>query len=159
MIDRPVGDILKGKASASLFSVTVTAIVAEAVALMDEKGLGSVLVRDATGSIAGDLYRTRPDAARRAPGPGCQGHAHVGGHVPRRAQGAGDRVDRGGASHHGRARLPAHDGERRRQARRRGLDPRPHALVILPDAPIAHEGRRGEVHERAKDTVETLRQQ
>ena len=30
--------------------------------------------------------------------------------------------------------------------------------LILPDAPIAHEGKRGEVHERAKDTVETLRQ-
>jgi CBS domain-containing protein len=30
--------------------------------------------------------------------------------------------------------------------------------LILPDEPIAHEGRRGEVRSRAEDTVVTLRQ-
>jgi CBS domain-containing protein len=30
--------------------------------------------------------------------------------------------------------------------------------LILPDQPIAHEGRRGEIRERAQDTVQTLRQ-
>ena len=30
--------------------------------------------------------------------------------------------------------------------------------LILPDEPIAHEGRRGEIRTRALDTVETLKQ-
>lgn len=63
MIDRPVGDVLKGKPSASLFSVASTATVSEAVALMDEKGLGSVLVRDAGGRMAGIF--TERDLMRR----------------------------------------------------------------------------------------------
>jgi signal-transduction protein with cAMP-binding, CBS, and nucleotidyltransferase domain len=32
------------------------------------------------------------------------------------------------------------------------------AWLILPDAPIAHEGRRGEIRARAEDAVTTLRQ-
>jgi CBS domain-containing protein len=63
MIDRPVGDVLKGKSSPNLLSVASTATVADAVALMDEKGLGSVLVRDAGGKMAGIF--TERDLMRR----------------------------------------------------------------------------------------------
>ncbi len=52
MIDRPVGDVLKGKSSPNLLSLPATATVAEAVALMDEKGLGSVRVADEDGPQA-----------------------------------------------------------------------------------------------------------
>ena len=63
MIDRPVGDVLKGKSSPNLLSVASTATVLEAVALMDEKGLGSVLVRDSGGKMVGIF--TERDLMRR----------------------------------------------------------------------------------------------
>ncbi len=159
MIDRPVGDILKGKASASLFSVTVTATVADAVALMDEKGLGSVLVRDATGSIAGIF--TERDLMRRVVRQGRDAKA-----TPMSAVMTPDvrkvpatesivEVLRIMVEHGYRHMMVSDGGKPAGVVSIRDLM----RWLILPDAPIAHEGRRGEVHERAKDTVETLRQQ
>ena len=158
MIDRPVGDVLKGKASPNLFSVAATATVAEAVSLMDEKGLGSVLVRDAGGKMAGIF--TERDLMRRVVRQGRDPKA-----TPMSAVMSPD-VRRVPATEsilevlrimveHGYRHMLVAEGDK------------PAGVVsirdlmrwlILPDAPIAHEGRRGEIRTRALDTVETLRQ-
>ena len=63
MIDRPIGDILKGKQGPSIVTVPPNATVFDAVALMDEKRTGSVLVRDAGKPVAGIF--TERDLMRR----------------------------------------------------------------------------------------------
>jgi CBS domain-containing protein len=63
MIDRPIGEILKTKNGPSLVTVPPTATVFEAVALMDEKRTGSVLVREAGKPVAGIF--TERDLMRR----------------------------------------------------------------------------------------------
>lgn len=158
MIDRPVGDVLKGKSSPNLLSVASTATVSEAVALMDEKGLGSVLVRDAAGKMAGifterDLMRrvvrqgrdpkTTPMSAVMSPDVR---------HVP--ASESIVEVLRIMVEHGYRHMLVSDNGKPAGVVSIRDLM----GWLILPDAPIAHEGRRGEIRTRALDTVETLKQ-
>ncbi|NJD88649.1 MAG: CBS domain-containing protein [Betaproteobacteria bacterium] len=158
MIDRPVGDVLKGKSSPNLLSVASTATVSEAVALMDEKGLGSVLVRDAAGKMAGifterDLMRrvvrqgrdpkTTPMSAVMSPDVR---------HVP--ATESIVEVLRIMVEHGYRHMLVSDNGKPAGVVSIRDLM----GWLILPDAPIAHEGRRGEIRTRALDTVETLKQ-
>ncbi|MGE0358450.1 MAG: cyclic nucleotide-binding/CBS domain-containing protein [Burkholderiales bacterium] len=157
MIDHPVGDILKGKPSASLFSVPTTATVTEAVALMDEKGLGSVLVRDATGAMAGifterDLMRR---VVRQGRDPKTTPMSAVMSPDVRKVPATEKIVEvlRIMVEHGYRHMLVADGGKPAGVVSIRDLM----GWLILPDAPIAHEGKRGEVHERARDTVETLR--
>ena len=158
MIDRPVGDILKGKASPNLLSVAATATVTEAVALMDEKGLGSVLVRDAAGAMAGIF--TERDLMRRVVRQGRDPRT-----TPMSAVMTPDvrqvpstesivEVLRLMIEHGYRHMLVADDGKPAGVVSIRDLM----RWLILPDSPIAHEGRRGEIRTRALDTVETLRQ-
>jgi CBS domain-containing protein len=158
MINRPVGDILKGKASPSLLSVSPTATVSEAVALMDEKGLGSVLVRDAAGVMAGIF--TERDLMRRVVRQGRDAKA-----TPMSAVMTPDvrqvpasepvvEVLRIMVEHGYRHMLIADGGKPVGVVSIRDLM----ATLILPDEPIAYEGRRGEIRARAEDTVETLRQ-
>lgn len=158
MIDRPVGDILKGKSSPTLLSVSATAMVTEAVALMDEKGLGSVLVRDASGAMAGifterDLMRR---VVRQGRDPKTTPMSAVMTPDVRKVSASETVVEvlRIMVEHGYRHMLVADGGKPAGVVSIRDLM----RWLILPDAPIAHEGRRGEVHERAKDTVETLRQ-
>jgi len=63
MIDRPIGDIMKAKSGPSIVTIPPTATVFEAVALMDEKRTGSVLVREAGKPVAGIF--TERDLMRR----------------------------------------------------------------------------------------------
>jgi len=63
MIDRPIGDIMKAKSGPSIVTIPLTATVFEAVALMDEKRTGSVLVREAGKPVAGIF--TERDLMRR----------------------------------------------------------------------------------------------
>lgn len=158
MIDRPVGDILKGKASPTLLSVPVTATVTDAVALMDEKGLGSVLVRDASGAMAGifterDLMRR---VVRQARDPRTTPMSSVMSPDVRRVQATESIVEvlRIMVEHGYRHMLVAEGDKPTGVVSIRDLM----AWLILPDAPIAHEGRRGVVKTRAEDTLETLRQ-
>ena len=158
MIDRPVGDVLKGKSSPTLLSVASTATVSEAVALMDEKGLGSILIRDTNGGMAGifterDLMRrvvrqgrdpkTTPMSAVMSPDVR---------HVP--ATESIVEVLRIMVEHGYRHMLVSDNGKPAGVVSIRDLM----GWLILPDAPIAHEGRRGEIRTRALDTVETLKQ-
>jgi CBS domain-containing protein len=158
MIDRPVGDVLKGKSGPNLLSVSSTASVTEAVALMDEKGLGSVLVRDATGKLAGIF--TERDLMRRVVRQGRDAKT-----TPMSAVMSPDvrqvaatesivEVLRIMLEHGYRHMLVAEGGKPAGVVSIRDLM----AWLILPDAPIAHEGRRGEIRARAEDAVTTLRQ-
>lgn len=158
MIDRPVGDVLKGKSSPNLLSVASTATVSEAVALMDEKGLGSVLVRDAAGKMAGifterDLMRR---VVRQGRDPKSTPMSAVMSpdvrHVP--ASESIVEVLRIMVEHGYRHMLVSDNGKPAGVVSIRDLM----GWLILPDAPIAHEGRRGEIRTRALDTVETLKQ-
>jgi signal-transduction protein with cAMP-binding, CBS, and nucleotidyltransferase domain len=157
MIDRPVGDILKGKPTGSMFSVPVNATVSEAVALMDEKGLGSVLVRDASGAMAGIF--TERDLMRRVV---RQGRDPRG--TPMSSVMTPDvrsvpstesivEVLRLMVEHGYRHMMVADGGKPAGVVSIRDLM----KWLILPDAPIAHEGRRGEIRARAEDAVGTLR--
>jgi CBS domain-containing protein len=158
MIDRPVGDVLKGKSSPNLLSVASTATVADAVALMDEKGLGSVLVRDAGGKMAGIF--TERDLMRRVVRQGRDPKT-----TPMSAVMSPDvrqvpatesilEVLRIMVEHGYRHMLVAEGGKPAGVVSIRDLM----SWLILPDAPIAHEGRRGEIRTRAIDAVETLKQ-
>jgi CBS domain-containing protein len=158
MIDRPVGDVLKGKASPNLLSVSATATVAEAVALMDEKGLGSVLVRDATGKLAGifterDLMRR---VVRQGRDPKTTPMSAVMSPDVRQVPATESIVEvlRIMVEHGYRHMLVAEGAKPAGVVSIRDLM----AWLILPDAPIAHEGRRGEIRARAEDAVTTLRQ-
>ncbi|MBL0144206.1 MAG: CBS domain-containing protein [Betaproteobacteria bacterium] len=158
MIDRPVGDILKSKASPNLLSVAATATVAEAVALMDEKGLGSVLVRDASGSMAGifterDLMRR---VVRQGRDPKTTAMSAVMTPDVRKVPASESILEvlRLMIEHGYRHMLISEGGKPAGVVSIRDLM----HWLILPDAPIAHEGRRGEIRTRALDTVETLKQ-
>ena len=157
MIDRPVGDILKGKSSPNLISVTATATVAEAVALMDEKGMGSVLIRDAGGAMAGifterDLMRR---VVRQGRDPKTTPMSAVMSPDVRRVEATESvaEVLRIMIEHGYRHMLVADGGKPTGVVSIRDLM----SWLILPDAPVAHEGRRGIIKTRAEDTVETLR--
>ena len=158
MIDRPVGDVLKGKSSPNLLSVASTATVVEAVALMDEKGLGSVLVRDAAGKMAGifterDLMRR---VVRQGRDPKTTPMSAVMSPDVRQVPATESIVEvlRIMVEHGYRHMLVAEGAKPAGVVSIRDLM----ASLILPDAPIAHEGRRGEVRSRAEDAVSTLRQ-
>lgn len=157
MINRPVGDILKGKASGSLFSVTVTATVSEAVALMDEKGLGSVLIRNAAGSIAGIF--TERDVMRRVVRQGRDPRTTKMSAVMtpdvRKVPSTESVVEvlRLMVEHGYRHMLVANGDKPVGVVSIRDLM----HWLILPDEPIAYEGLRGEVRSRTEDTVDTLR--
>lgn len=158
MIDRPVGDVLKGKPSASLFSVASTATVSEAVALMDEKGLGSVLVRDVGGRMAGifterDLMRR---VVRQGRDPKTTAMSAVMSPEVRQVPASESIVEtlRIMVEHGYRHMLVSDGGKPAGVVSIRDLM----RWLILPDEPIAHEGRRGEIRTRAMDAVETLKQ-
>ena len=158
MIDRPVGDVLKGKSSPNLLSVASTATVVEAVALMDEKGLGSVLVRDAGGKMVGifterDLMRR---VVRQGRDPKTTPMSAVMSPDVRQVPATESIVEvlRIMVEHGYRHMLVAEGAKPAGVVSIRDLM----RWLILPDAPIAHEGRRGEVRARAEDAVSTLRQ-
>jgi CBS domain-containing protein len=124
---------------------------------MDEKSLGSVLVRDATGVIAGifterDLMRR---VVRQGRDPKTTPMTAVMSPDVRKVPASETVVEvlRIMIEHGYRHMLVADGGKPLGVVSIRDLM----ATLILPDAPIAHEGRRGEIRSRAQDTVETLR--
>jgi len=141
----------------SVLSAAATATVMEAVALMDEKGLGSVLVRDASGAMAGIF--TERDVMRRVVRQGRDPKT-----TPMSAVMSPDvrhmastesmvEVLRVMIEHGYRHMLIADGGKPVGVVSIRDLM----SAMVLPDQPIAHEGRRGEIRTRALDTAETLR--
>ncbi len=158
MIDRPVGEVLKDLGSPGIVAVTATTTVTEAVATMNQKGLGSVLVRDARGAISGIF--TERDLMRRVVGEGRDPRvlpissvmtANVRSVPSTQSVVETLRI----MLEHGYRHMLVDDGGK------------PGGLLsirdlmrwmILPDAPIAHEGRRGVIRTRADDAARTLRE-
>jgi CBS domain-containing protein len=158
MIDRPVGDILKSKMSPNLISVTANATVAEAVALMDEKALGSILIRDSAGAMSGifterDLMRR---VVRQNRDPKTTPMSAVMTPDVRQVPASESIVEvlRIMIEHGYRHMLVSEGGKPAGVVSIRDLM----HWLILPDAPIAHEGRRGVMKTRAVDAVQALRE-
>ena len=158
MIDRPIGDILKGKQGPSIVTVPPTATVMDAVALMDEKRTGSVLVREAGKPVAGIF--TERDLMRRVVRLGRDPKATTMKDVMTPDVRSVPMTE----STLEVLRLMVEYGYRHMLVMETQTQPWGvvsirdlMAWLIVPNE-IAHEGHRGVVYTRAADMVETLRQ-
>jgi CBS domain-containing protein len=157
MINQPIRDVLAGKAIQTLITVAPEATVAEAVHLMNQRGVGAVIVRGADGRIAGifterDVMCRVVDEKRDAAGTAVS--AVMSPNVRQvNADATVEEVLRLMVVHNHRHVL-VQDG------------PATFGLVsirdlmqflVLPDEPIAAEGRAGVLRARAADAVETVR--
>jgi len=156
MIDRPIGDILKAKANPDLLTVPATASVADAVAAMNARAAGSVLIRGTNGRIDGIF--TERDLMRRVVGEGKDPKATMVTSVMT----ANVRRVPPQETVLGVLRLMLEHGYRHilvdDNAALCGLVSVRDlmAWMVLPDQPIAHEGRPGEIRARAEDAIRTL---
>jgi CBS domain-containing protein len=156
MVAQNVGAVIKGKALQELYAVATTAKVAEAVQVMSAKSLGAVVVKGPQGAIDGIF--TERDLMKRVVNEGRDPKA-----TPMSDVMSGDvRRVAADASLEDALRLMVVHGYR-------------HLLVeegtavvglisirdlmqalVLPDAPIAHEGRVGVIRARAGEAVRTV---
>lgn len=157
MIDRPIGDIMKAKTGPSIVTIPPTATVFEAVALMDEKRTGSVLVREAGKPVAGIF--TERDLMRRVVRLGRDPKATAMKDVMTPEVRSVPMTE----STLEVLRLMVEYGYRHMLVMETETQPWGvvsirdlMAWLIVPEQ-IAHEGRRGVVYTRAADTVQTLR--
>jgi CBS domain-containing protein len=156
MIDRPIGDVLKAKANQELLVVAATSTVSEAVAAMNARSAGSVLIRGASGRIDGIF--TERDLMRRVVGEGREPKS-----TPVSAvMSANVRHVHPSETVIGVLRLMLEHGYRHilvdDASTVRGLLSIRDLMgwLVLPDEPIAHEGRGGVIRARAEDAIETL---
>ncbi len=157
MIDKPIGDVLKGKAGPSIVTVPPTATVFDAVALMDEKRTGSVLVRESGKPVAGifterDLMRR---VVRMSRDPKTTAIKDVMTPDVRSVPFTESALEV--------LRIMVEYGYRHMLVMESESQPWGvvsirdlMAWMIVPEG-VAHEGHRGVVYTRAADTVETLR--
>lgn len=157
MIDRPIGDIMKAKTGPSIVTIPPTATVFEAVALMDEKRTGSVLVREAGKPVAGIF--TERDLMRRVVRLGRDPKATTMKDVMTPDVRSVPMTE----STLEVLRIMVEYGYRHMLVMESETQPWGvvsirdlMAWLIVPEQ-IAHEGRRGVVYTRAADTVQTLR--
>lgn len=158
MTNQPIRDVLSGKAIQALITVAPEATVAEAVRLMTQRGVGAVIVRGVDARIAG-IFTERDVMCRvvdEARDPGKTPVSAVMSPNVRQvnADATVEEVLRLMVVHSHRHVL-VQDG------------PAVFGLVsirdlmqflVLPDEPIAAEGRAGVLRARAADAVETVRQ-
>jgi CBS domain-containing protein len=156
MISKTVEMVIGGKAAPELVVVPASATVAEAVALMARKGIGAILILGADGLVGGifterDLMVRVVDEDRD---PGSTPIAEVmSPNVRRVAPSASVEEALRLMVEHGYRHLLVEEGaEVRGLISIRDLM----AALILPDAPMAHEGRYGHIQVRAKETVRAL---
>lgn len=158
MIDRPVGDVLKGKGTRDLVVVDGALTVYEAVGQMNQKGLGSVVIQGKDGTVAGIF--TERDLMRRVVGEGRDPKATALSAVMTpnvRRMAATEPVSevlRVMVEHGYRHMVIDENGRSVGLVSIRDLM----RWLILPDQPVAHEGRRGVIKTKAEDTVATIRQ-
>ena len=157
MIDRPIGDIMKAKTGPSIVTIPPTATVFEAVALMDEKRTGSVLVREAGKPVAGIF--TERDLMRRVVRLGRDPKATTMKDVMTPDVRSVPMTE----STLEVLRIMVEYGYRHMLVMETETQPWGvvsirdlMAWLIVPEQ-IAHEGRRGVVYTRAADTVQALR--
>ena len=156
MITESVGNILKRKEIQDLLAVPTTASVADAVALMSSKGIGAIIVRNPGGAVDGIL--TERDLMRRVLNEGRDAKTtpvtavmsptvrHVTSDV------TVEEALRLMVVHNHRHLLVEDGGKVQGLVSIRDLM----SWIVLPDKPIASEGRVGVIKARAADAIETL---
>jgi len=156
MITEAVGSILKRKEIQELHAVPASASVAEAVAIMSDKGIGAVIVRDPGGPVQGIL--TERDLMRRVLNDGRDAKttpvtAVMSPEVRRVASTVTvEEALRLMVVHNHRHLLVEDGAEVQGLLSIRDLM----SWVVLPDRPIAHEGRVGVIKARTEDAIQAL---
>jgi CBS domain-containing protein len=158
MINQPVASVLAGKEIHGLIVVSASATVAEAVAEMSRRAVGAVLIGDSSGVIEGIF--TERDVMCRVVDHGLDAKqtpvaAVMSRNVRQVAPSATvEEVLRLMVEHGHRHVLVAGDDAPRGLLSIRDLM----RWLLLPDEPVAHEGRGGVIHTRAEQAVRELRQ-
>ena len=152
MITQPVRDVLKKKEIQSLVTVAPEATVADAVKLMSDRGLGAVVIRAKAGSVDGIF--TERDVMCRVVGEGRDPKATAVSAVMSpnvRKVGADASVEEVLRLMivHGHRHIVVEEGATHGLVSIRDLM----QWMILPDEPIAPEGRVGVIRARTADAV------
>ena len=156
MITETVGNVLKRKEVEDLHAVPSTAMVADAVKVMRDKAIGAIVVRSGNGPVEGIL--TERDLLKRVLAEGRDPKT-----TPVKAV-ASPNVRHVTSSVtveealrlmvvHGHRHLLVDDGsDTKGIVSIRDLM----SWIVLPDKPIAHEGRVGVIKARTADAIESL---
>jgi CBS domain-containing protein len=156
MIGKTIGSVLSGKEIQGLVAVPTTAMVSEAVAAMSQRGVGAVVVRTANGAVEGIF--TERDVVRRVVDEGRDARMTpmtdvMSRNVRRVASSASvEEALRLMIVHRHRHLLVEDGGEVRGLISIRDLM----NWMVLPDEPIAHEGRVGVIRARTDDATRTI---
>lgn len=156
MLSKPIVDVLRRKTIQQLITVEPGASIAHAVSIMSGSDVGAVLIEQSDGTIEGifterDLMRRVVDESRD---PTSTPVASVMSREVKRVE-ASTTVDealRVMIEYGYRHLLVEQDGRAIGLVSARDLM----SWAILPDEPIAHEGRRGVIRARAEDAVRTI---
>jgi CBS domain-containing protein len=157
MVGNSVGDVIKTKKLQELITVPATATVAEAVTVMSRREMGAVVIRLGTGPVEGIF--TERDLMRRVVGEGrdpkTTGIAAVMSPNVRKVAPS--------ATIEEALRLMVVHGYRHLLVEERGnviglISIRDlMTALVLPDEPIAHEGRVGVIRSRAEEAVRSIK--
>ena len=156
MIGRSVGSIVGNKKIQELIAVPASAMVSEAVATMSQKGVGAILIRNRGDAVDGIF--TERDLMNRVVNAGRDPKSTPIGAVMspdvRRAEGSMSIEDALSLMVvHGHRHLLVEDGGKIKGiVSLRDLM----ASKVIPDEPIAHEGRVGVTRARAEDTLRVV---
>lgn len=156
MIVKPVADVLRGKNIQELLTLPGEAKVSDAVAMMTQRGVGAVVVRGSGGGIAGIF--TERDLMRRVVAVGVDPRttalAAVMSPDVRRVPSSATIEDalRLMIEHGHRHVLVEDEGTAKGLLSIRDLM----SILVLPDEPIAHEGRGGVIRARAEDALRAV---
>jgi CBS domain-containing protein len=157
MIGKTIGSVLSSKEIQDLVTVTATAKVADAVALMGERGVGAIVVRSPGGAVEGIF--TERDVVRRVVGEGRDARSTAISDVMSRnvrhlpSSASVEEALRLMIVHRHRHLLVDDGGEVKGLISIRDLM----YWMVLPDEPIAHEGRVGVIRARTEDAEQTIR--
>jgi CBS domain-containing protein len=157
MITETIGSIMESKDIQELVAVPASATVAEAVAVMSQKGIGAVVIRNPGGPVEGIL--TERDLMRRVLNegrdPGTTPASLVMSREVRRVA-SSSTVEEGlrlMVVHGHRHLLVEEDGKVQGLVSIRDLM----SWIVLPENPIAHEGRVGVIRARTSDAIRAFR--
>ena len=157
MITQAVGNIVRNKRIQDLVTVPASAMVAEAVRLMSERSIGAIIVRAPDGPVEGIV--TERDLMRRVLNerrdPATTPMASVMSHEVRRVPSSAtvEEALRLMVVHGHRHLLVEEDGNVQGLVSIRDLM----SWLVLPDEPVAYEGRVGVIKARAADAMASLR--
>jgi CBS domain-containing protein len=157
MITETIGRVVGSKVIQELVTVPASAMVVEAVAMMSERGIGAVVIRNPGGPVEGIL--TERDLMRRVLNEGRDPRttpmslvmSREVRHVP--SSSTVEEALRLMVVHGHRHLLVEEDGKVRGLVSIRDLM----SWIVLPDLPIAHEGRVGVIDARTSAAIRALR--